>query len=734
MSEAFRYPTPEPPPPGFGIEDYDPYRGTSQPIIIDNGSTSMRFGFASAQLPFVQPNIVSRYKDRRMTGTVLLYGEAVDIEATTRTQSRTPWEGDLLLNFDALESALDYVFIKLGLDTGTVEHPIAMTERICSPLHSRGLTSELLFELYNVPAACFPVDSLMSFHHNAHTPADRDGLVLSFNTYSTSIIPVLDGRGIFSQAKRLPWGAAHASDYMLKLIQLKHPTLPMRLTSQHSTWMMHNFCEFAPDYRELIRSLDDPKAIREADRIVQMPYAATTEPEKTEEELARAAEKRRETGRRLQEQLAKKRAEQLAQKEDDLQRLLELKEKKATVKKAEWLHMLRNEGIDDDDELEDTLAGLDAFVKKARRKEATAAAAEPDEEPAAGAGAQEEPSFPLLDVPDADLDEDQLKEKKKQRLLKAGYEARLRVKAEKEKAKRDAEEAQRKEDEERERDLPGWCGRVRAEHEALTNKLKDRKRRRVAMTDRKSAAAQARMKSIASLAADTGAGGPSKKRRKVNAEDTFGANDDDWAIYRKINTGAPSSDEEEDEVQLLALETKLLAHDPGFTPGDTYAAQAAARGALVAAVRPPDADARGQVHLSLERFRVAETWWTPSMAGADWAGVGELLGAVLAAFPLDQRARLAQRVFFTGSPAQLPGLDERLRRTLRPLLPPEMELNVVKAFDPVLDAWKGMASFASTADFAKACITREEYEEYGGERIKKWWGGNWNGALPGEAL
>lgn len=39
--------------------------------------------------------------------------------------------------------------------------------------------------------------------------------------------------------------------------------------------MMQNFCEFAPDYRELLRSLDDATAMQEADRVIQMPYAAT---------------------------------------------------------------------------------------------------------------------------------------------------------------------------------------------------------------------------------------------------------------------------------------------------------------------------------------------------------------------------------------------------------------------------------------------------------------------------
>jgi len=44
------------------------------------------------------------------------------------------------------------------------------------------------------------------------------------------------------------------------------------------------------------------------------------------------------------------------------------------------------------------------------------------------------------------------------------------------------------------------------------------------------------------------------------------------------------------------------------------------------------------------------------------------------------------------------------------------------------DAWVGMAKFARTEEFGKVAVSREEYDEYGPERIKQWWGGNWNGA------
>jgi hypothetical protein len=92
----------------------------------------------------------------------------------------------------------------------------------------------------------------------------------------------------------------------------------------------------------------------EADRIVQFPFVAPVGPlirflkhkhncpfpqnetEKTEEELARQAEKKREAGRRLQEMAAQKRLEKLLQKENDLEELQSLKDWKFREKKADF--------------------------------------------------------------------------------------------------------------------------------------------------------------------------------------------------------------------------------------------------------------------------------------------------------------------------------------------------------------------------------------------------------------
>ena len=61
--------------------------------------------------------------------------------------------------FDEQEHALDYALVQLGVDTSTVDHPVIMTERLASPLHSRARGSLVSWEFL-----CL----LISSHIGAH--------------------------------------------------------------------------------------------------------------------------------------------------------------------------------------------------------------------------------------------------------------------------------------------------------------------------------------------------------------------------------------------------------------------------------------------------------------------------------------------------------------------------------------------------------------------------------------
>jgi len=100
--------------------------------------------------------------------------------------------------------------------------------------------------------------------------------------------------------------------------------------------MLKELCSFVPNYLTCIRSLQDPNAFRASECIVQFPFAIPLQEEKTGEELARIAEKRKEQGKKLQEMAAKNRAEKLKQKESDLQHLTAMREGKSSDSKREW--------------------------------------------------------------------------------------------------------------------------------------------------------------------------------------------------------------------------------------------------------------------------------------------------------------------------------------------------------------------------------------------------------------
>jgi hypothetical protein len=233
-----------------------------------------------------------------------------------------------------------------------------------------------------------------------------------------------------------------------------------------------------------------------------------------------------------------------------------------------------------------------------------------------------------------------------------------------------------------------------------------------------------RMKTLANLAAD----GP-KKRRRGGDDDDFGANDEDWGVYRTVAKDEQSDDEEEEDLDgmLNNVEQELLEYDPEFTENHTLAAQSDWTKSLVHAfLRGPwpfDPESQReahQIHLNVERIRVPEVVFKPSIAGVDQAGLIEIAADIVNqrfSNPVD-RNRLLKDVFLTGGNTLFTGFEERFRRELRAYLPIDAELNVRQAADPTMDAWKGAAQWAAGADLGRSSVTRQEYLEKGSEYIK----------------
>lgn len=592
--------------------------------------------------------------------------------------------------------------------------------------------TEIVFECYSAPSLAFGIDSLFSFKYNNGT----NGLVVSSSHTSTHLIPVLRSKAVMSSVTRLNWGGAQGVEYLLKLLRLKYPNWSpsQRFTDYQAEEMIREHCYVSNDYDMEMSKYLDWSGLEDRDHIVQYPFTEHTVIEKTAEELARIAERKKEGGRRLQEQAAKMRLEKLVRKEQELEYFKELQGRLINQTKKEIRRLLDEDEIRDEVQLDKTIKELEKSVRKARNKD-VGGPENPEEE--------EEATFPLLDIPDEQLDEAGLKQKRHQRLMKSNVDARARAKIEKEKEKARKAQEEMLENERRENDLEGWLDERRAARsvcikstqpqryptnlslQGMLQKLKDRERQKADLGNRKSLASQQRMKTLAALASDQ----PGRKRRRGGDDDSFGANDDDWTVYRTVATGEQSDDEEEEDLGagLKSIEAQLLKYDPSFTEQNTREAQTdwtkSMMHAFLRGPRPFNPESQQelhQIHLNVERIRVPEVVFQPAIAGLDQAGIVEITADIInqSLSKPEDRGSVLKDIFLTGGNTMFSGFDDRLREELRSVLPNESVVKLRKATDPLIDAWRGAAQWAREPGFKNSAVTKDEYFEKGSEFLK----------------
>ncbi|EMG48712.1 ARP5 Actin-related protein 5 [Candida maltosa Xu316] len=739
---------------------YDKYQ-QDVPIAMDLGTSTWRVGLTNSSEPNnVFPGLISRYRDRKALKTLTIIGNDVYTDSVLRSTVKSPYDGPLITNWDYIESMLDYSFEHLGVtsDNGKLNNPIIMSEPLTCPHNQRKSMYEILFEAYQVPKVSFGIDSLFSYY--ANSSGKSSGLVIGAGNQATTVIPVINGRGIMSQTKRIDWGGEQSQQYISKLLSLKYPYFPSKLNSYHTTNVFKDFCYVSENYQDEIRHILDMDILESKDIVLQFPVeiSVNTEKKKTEEELAEQAAKRKEQGKRLQKQAQEKRLEKLAQKQDEWDYFSKFKEDNADLSPEDFETKLIANGFDDLEDFKKYMTSLERTLKRANQGD--------DEH---GEEEEVDPStaWPLVDIPDDQLSDDQKKEKKKQKLLKANFEARERNKEIKKQEEEAKAKLEREQQEWRDRDLDDWCTTKRLQLAEAISKYKEKQKLLESFKDRKSAAAQQRMKYIADLANDeTGSTSSQSRKRRRNANatidndpnDTFGANDEDWNMYREITNTSVEEELEATNKEIISLEEELLQYDPNFHHEDTFAAastfdwknsilhkfihgprpnitiamQAEGLSPEEIATHPEMIRKNHQIHFNVERIRVPEILFQPSIGGLDQAGISEIANGLITRrldrnfSPGGQSYDVLSDIFITGGLSLLPGFEKRLETDFKSFLPVGVPLHVRRAKDPILDPWHGMHKWANSEDSTNGYVTKEEYEEYGPEYIKEHGLGNAN--------
>lgn len=695
------------------------------PIVIDNGASYFRMGWAGESDPrLIFRNLVQRPRHKATGETVTIVGDhdpaLMKYFDCTRSGPRSAFDSNVVYQFEIMEYILDFGFERIGAHGSQIDHPVLITECVCNPVQSRSKMAELLFESYGVPSVAFGIDAAFSYKYNQQLGVcDRDGLAISSGFTTSHVIPFVDGEPVYQASCRTNVGGYHVTDYLKQLLSLKNPHHISRLTWEKVEDLKMEHCYIAPDYASEVRLFQKGgNEAEEKTKVWQLPWVPPpVEEQPSEEEIARKAAIKERQGQRLREMAEAKRLSRINELENEIRGLEFLVQQLENVEESEISSFLSETGYVSKQEIETALLKLTQSLRKAK-------GAQVENEEKTDSSSSEK--FSLVNIPDEMLNLEQLKEKRKQLFLKTTSEGRQRAKQKRFEEELERERQNQQDEEKRLENPELYLEQLRAKHRELTERVEQRKRLKtngastngtqnfsssVGRGERLNAAQKERMRLLTTAAFDRGKG-----------EDTFGSRDEDWQLYKLMSKDNDEDDEgpDEDEIELARISSRLQDIDPTFiVKPEAGPFQPSAE---VPKFRPLTKE-DFQIVLGVERFRCPEILFHPNLIGIDQVGLDEMVGVSLRRLPYREKKledRMTNSILMTGGSCLYPGIGERLEAGIRMIRPCGSPIRVVRAMDPVLDAWHGAAAFAATMHFPEQTFSKMDYYEKGEDWLRKY--------------
>ncbi|WWD17426.1 actin-2 [Kwoniella shandongensis] len=191
---------------------------TNQPVVIDNGSGTIKAGFAGEEQPSCYiPSFVGRPKHPRvMAGAIqdnLFIGRRAQ-ELRGLLKIKYPMEHGVVMDWDDMERIWGWVYGE-GLKALSEEHPVLLTEAPLNPRQNRDVAAQIFFETFNVPAFFTSVQAVLSLYSSGRTT----GIVLDSGDGVTHAVPVFEGFSMPHAIRRIDLAGRDITDHLQLLLR-----------------------------------------------------------------------------------------------------------------------------------------------------------------------------------------------------------------------------------------------------------------------------------------------------------------------------------------------------------------------------------------------------------------------------------------------------------------------------------------------------------------------------------
>ncbi|KAI3383656.1 hypothetical protein SNEBB_009244 [Seison nebaliae] len=165
----------------------------NQPIVIDNGTGTLKAGFAGDDKPKYQElNYIGYPKYQRAMTTSVDKENFIGSKAETfrgLLRMNNPMDCGVVTNWDDMEKIWRYMFSKENLNVNPIEHPVLITETPWNPQRNAEKITEIFFETFTVPAMMSAMQAVLVLYASGKT----SGVVLDSGEGVTHAVPIVEG-------------------------------------------------------------------------------------------------------------------------------------------------------------------------------------------------------------------------------------------------------------------------------------------------------------------------------------------------------------------------------------------------------------------------------------------------------------------------------------------------------------------------------------------------------------
>lgn len=196
----------------------------THPIVIDNGTGTIKAGFAGKDEPDVMfPTYVGRTRHAKamaggLDGNVLVGDKAAQHRGVLKL-SYPITHGLVGVNSDNdwtdMQTIWEYTLSELKVSNTKEQHPILLTEAPNNPRSNRVKAAEIFFETFNVPGLYVQIQAVLSLYASGkHT-----GVVLDSGDGVTCAVPIYEGFALPHAIQRSDVAGRDVTEYLQSLLQ-----------------------------------------------------------------------------------------------------------------------------------------------------------------------------------------------------------------------------------------------------------------------------------------------------------------------------------------------------------------------------------------------------------------------------------------------------------------------------------------------------------------------------------